>query len=406
MIPHQRSLPRSQSLHLPNSRSHGLHRSPSHRLSIAPQSPSHYQRNSIAPGFQSTQSQSPSTGPSLSLFLDDVSDSQPLLAPEPNPGEEVSRWSSDSDDSLRLLIPKLFVKSKTLPQLQLPKSVSSLLGDITGSMKERFGFGKEGKESAKEKNESQARDLSQAEEEGEPLTQVKTEEQGEEQDQDFAQDSAESNESFKNNSPTTMSIFEKRASLSSFTSVKTSSSTSTIKPRPASSPNTTIQSSSSSITSTGSSSTVKPGPTSSSGPPSSGATVVNNSTGSAKLADKAPAGKKKVATKGKNDGVWICCLCRKWSFDEHPKCGKCRPTGSKKIEYWPCNHGKCDRCEQYTDLGQEFYGKVHRERGCVRAEGDLLLMLENLVDDMGLPVAGIAGKDENEGEDGTLGGWI
>ncbi|KAH7379829.1 hypothetical protein BKA64DRAFT_749982 [Cadophora sp. MPI-SDFR-AT-0126] len=327
MIPPQQTLSRSQSLHLPHTSSHDLHRSANHRFSIAPQPPSHYQSNSTAPSFQSAQSQStsPSNDPVPSIFTE-IDDTQPLLAPEPNPKEEISRWSSDSDsdDSLRLLIPKLFVKSKTLPQLQLqiPKSVSGFIAEIAGSTKKRFGLVKEGKESAREKK-LEDRESSQGEESEEPLTQVNQEqgqeseesltqvnqEQGQESEESLTQvttgeqDQAEDPEqiqdiqqSLEDLNLSTISMSVKRSSLSSFLSNITSSSTSTIKPRSASSPDTTIQSSSSSITSTGSSSTIKPNEACSSAHSPSGSTAGFISTWSAKLAPKNSAGKK-IATR-------------------------------------------------------------------------------------------------------------
>ncbi|KAK0113478.1 hypothetical protein ONS96_014342 [Cadophora gregata f. sp. sojae] len=451
MILSQQSLTRSQCLHLPNNRNHGLRRTQTPRLSIAPQPPSHYQcdsvflqpyststsqrvniapqlpshyqrdsvavqpcssnnslRHSFAPSFHSTtRTESHPQSPSLThpLFLEDISDHEPLLDPGPNPEDEVSRWSSDSDDedSALLFIPKSFVKSKTLSQLQLPRRVSSWIGGITSSMKKRFGWGEKGKESTEEENESPDSGLSQEEEREEQQSEVSPEDQEQEEKKHpgLTAHSTESPESLnKDQPPTTKSIFKKHTSLSSFFSMKSTSSSSTIKPKATSSTinTTTTQSSSSSMASTrSSSSTIKP-----SRAVSPSETVVCTSQRSGKIADQTLSAKKKVATPGKNDGVWICCLCRKWSFDAHPVCGKCRKTGSKKVEFFPCRHEKCGRCEQFTELCREKYGK----RGCVGLEANLLLMLEKFVGDIDVPVAGDMRMDEKEGGDSRIGGWI
>ncbi|KAL2061321.1 hypothetical protein VTL71DRAFT_7594 [Oculimacula yallundae] len=91
-----------------------------------------------------------------------------------------------------------------------------------------------------------------------------------------------------------------------------------------------------------------------------------------------PLVKLTVATRGKNDGVWICCFCHQWTSSSWPKCGLCRSTGKKVPEFWPCKHIKCGMCEDMTDYNRKEY-----EEGGPNAGMALLEVLERREEALG-----------------------
>ncbi|CAL3970068.1 unnamed protein product [Diplocarpon coronariae] len=67
-----------------------------------------------------------------------------------------------------------------------------------------------------------------------------------------------------------------------------------------------------------------------------------------------------VATRGKNDGIWCCCLCRQWTMSPYAKCMRARPTGKVMPQYMPCAHIKCDACEEMTGWAESAVTKHGR----------------------------------------------
>ncbi|CZT44542.1 uncharacterized protein RSE6_04725 [Rhynchosporium secalis] len=261
--------------------------------------------------------------------LDDI-DTQTLLAavterddaqPYPDQEPETSRFSSDSSDSFGFTTP-LIPKSGRISIFQLSsKRISELLHDLSGSVQRKLNFDQKSSRPRSTKGWQRLQELTDT--------------------SDEATSSEEDKQS--NSSPV------KRA-----TSLNRSSSTSS-----SSSFSTNLWGRSFSLSRK---SRVEP--------PSLLSMFTNKPTvaRSSTLEPASAVVKSSVATKGKNDGVWVCCLCKKWSRTSHPICGKVRATGDKKPEYWPCKHEKCNSCAEMTERSRKQYEEGGLGAGMVVGE--------------------------------------
>ncbi|KAH6720647.1 hypothetical protein BKA61DRAFT_570300 [Leptodontidium sp. MPI-SDFR-AT-0119] len=338
---------------------------------------------SPAPAAQSqSQSQSPPP-PSPSLAMD-YSQKSPSAAPAPDPRPEqaTSGFSTGSSNHS----PSTKFKSKTSFSFQLPmKRISELLHDITGSMRQRFRLQKRTAQPL-----SQARLLAQDQNQTLSQDQDQAKAQTQNQDQDRAQP------------PSTSADNPQSPRMSTPRPVSSSSATSESRPLSiAPTQQTTTSSSATTLIGSPTASTPTTRVGSSSTWNASRAHIVSSASGATLRVSSAPEpARSKVATKGKDDGVWICCICRKWTLTSSPKCVKCRATGEKKPhpEFWPCFHIKCAACEELTEWGRKDY-ELTGAIGAGRIVGELVRE------------AGVPGGDRESG--GTekpggsgIGGWV
>ncbi|KAG4431499.1 hypothetical protein IFR05_013014 [Cadophora sp. M221] len=360
------------------------------------------QDGSSAPVAQSpiqspTQSPPP---PSAGLAMDESQQSPSAVSvPVWRPEQVMSRFSTDSSDHS----PSTKSKPKSNFSFQLPmKRVSELLHSITGPMKQIFRLQKK---LAQAQPQPQLQAQYHSQEHNPTLVQDHVQAQAEPQDQVQTQPPSTSPE--RPSSPR-MTIFRPRPLSSSSTRststsrplsitptqrTSTSSSRTTLVGSPTASTRTynTSASTGTAITRVAFSATWDP----------LGARVVSSSSGATLRVNSAPEPvRSKVATRGKHDGVWICCICRKWTLTSSPKCVKCRATGEKKPhpEFWPCFHIKCAACEELTEWGRKDY-ELTGTMGTGRIVGEL-------VREAGVPGGNAeSGSAENIGG-GGFGGWI